>query len=209
MDPKTQVSKLYGVSVLDTALHSYEDNLVMSMVQKYPGENGRALANVLLNAIVNQDNTAALAAAEACREAGNSPNTVLASAIAVLGPNTTKIARQAVKTLLKVFYSSGLENPADTTFDSSSQISAVLACGQMMLDAIEKRGAKSVFIDFIKELAQQGGGEVNGQLILAAITCHLGWKELVHKRLSVTQHALAFPHFQYHDWCFSCSEPTR
>lgn len=201
MDPKTQVSKLYGVSVLDTALHSYEDNLVMSMVQKYPGENGRALANVLLNAIVNQDNTAALAAAEACREAGNSPNTVLASAIAVLGPNTTKIARQAVKTLLKVFYSSGLENPADTTFDSSSQISAVLAdeeaknilasnqgdeCGQMMLDAIEKRGAKSVFIDFIKELAQQGGGEVNGQLILAAITCHLGWKELVHKRLSVT-----------------------
>jgi succinyl-CoA synthetase alpha subunit len=200
MDPKTQVSRLYGVTVLDTALHSYEDNLVMSMVQKYPDDNGRALANVLLNSIVNQDNSAALAAAEACREAGNSPNTVLTSAIAVLGPNTTKIARQAVKRLLKIFHGSELENPTDTAFDYSNQLDAVLAdeetksilvanqgdeCGQMMLDAIEKRGAKSVFIDFIKELAVRGKGGVSGQLILAAITCHLGWKELVQKRLAV------------------------
>jgi succinyl-CoA synthetase alpha subunit len=199
MDPKTQVSKIYGTSVLETARHTYEDNLVMSMVQKYPDDNGRALANVLLNANVNQGNSSALAAAEACREAGNSPNTVLTSAIAVLGPNTTKIARQAVEKLLKVFHGSELVNPADTAFDYSSHKDAVLAdedaknilvskesdeCAQMMLEAIEKRGAKSVFINFIKELAGDAG--VSEQLILAAITCHLGWKELVHKRLSVT-----------------------
>jgi succinyl-CoA synthetase alpha subunit len=219
MDPKTQVSKLYGVTVLETARHSYEDNLVMSMTQKYPDDNGRALANVILNAIVNQDNSGALAAAEASREGGNSPNTVLASAIGVLGPNTTKTARLAVKTLIKVFHDSGLENPIQTAFDYSSQLSAVLAdeetknalvskgdeCGKMMLDAIEKRGAQSVFINFIKEFASRGDGGVSGQLILAAITCHLGWQELIHKRLSVATMANMPWHFRIYSTMIGAS----
>ncbi|MEN8219109.1 MAG: CoA-binding protein [Pseudomonadota bacterium] len=201
MDPKTQVSKLYGVSVLDAALHSYEDNLVMSLVQKYPDENGRALANVALNAFVNQHNTPALMAAEASREAGNSPNTVLSSSMAILGPKTVDTARKAVRILLNLFKGSELVNPSETSFDFSKQLSAVLAddeakavlvssegdqCGQMIFDAARNGGAKSVFLDFIEELAKQSGAKLEGQIVLAAITCHLGWRELVHKRLSMT-----------------------
>jgi len=201
MDPKTQVSKLYGVSVLDAALHTYEDNLVMSLVQKYPDENGRALANLALNAFVNQHNTPALMAAEASREAGNSPNTVLSSSMAILGPKTVETARKAVRILLNLFKGSELVNPSETSFDFSKQLSAVLAdedakavlvssegdqSGQMIFDAARNGGAKSVFLDFLKELAKQSGAKLEGQIVLAAITCHLGWRELVHKRLSMT-----------------------
>jgi succinyl-CoA synthetase alpha subunit len=201
MAPKTQVSKLYGVSVLDAALHPYEDNLVMSLVQKYPDENGRALANVALNAFVNQHNTPALIAAEASREAGNSPNTVLSSAIAILGPQMVDTARKTVKILLNLFKGSGLVNPSETSFDFSKQLSAVLAdedakavlvssegdrCGQMIFEAATNCGAKSVFLNFLEELAKQSEAKLKGQIVLAAITCHLGWKELVHKRLSMT-----------------------
>jgi len=200
MAPKTQVSKLYGISVLDAALHPYEDNLVMSLVQKYPDENGRALANVALNASVNQHNTPALMAAEASREAGNSPNTALSSAIAILGPNTANPARKAVEILLNLFKDSGLVNPTETSYDINKQLNAALAdqdtkdalvskegdpCGQMILQAAKKCGAKSVFINFIDELAKRSDAKLKGQIVLAAITCHLGWRELVHKRLSM------------------------
>ncbi len=201
MDVKTQVSKLHGISVLDAALHSYEDNLVMALVQKYPDENGRALANVVLNAFVNQDNSKALIAAEASRAAGNSPNTSLSSAIAIIGPKTVDVASKAVEILLNTFHGSGLEDPAETSFDFSKQISAILAdqeakavlvadngdkCSEIILEAIKNRNAKSVFVNFIEELAKQSGGQIRGQVVLAAITCHLGWKELIHKRLSIT-----------------------
>ncbi|MCK5720003.1 MAG: hypothetical protein KAH84_08685 [Thiomargarita sp.] len=200
MDPKTQVSKLHGISVLDTALHSYEENLVMSITQKYPDDNGRALANVVLNAFVNQHGKSALIATEASRNSGNSPNTILCSALATLGPNTTQKARDTVKILLNTFNGSGLANPADTSFDFSQQLDKIMAdekamellvstgniCGTVMIDAIEKRGACSVFVEFIKQLAEKGNGELHGQVILAAITCHLGWRELQHKRLSIT-----------------------
>ncbi len=198
MDPKTQVSKLYGISVLDSALHSYEDNLVMSLVQKYPDENGRALANVVLNAFVNQNDKSTLIAAEASRVAGNSPNTVLSSAVAIIGPNTANIARSAVEILINLFNGSELADPSES-FDFNAQIKTVLADEEIksilvskqagdsgMLDAIKQRNVKSVFIDFVKELAKQNNGEVSDDVIIAAISCHLGWKELIQKRLSTT-----------------------
>ncbi|MBA1331064.1 hypothetical protein QQ73_07855, partial [Candidatus Endoriftia persephone str. Guaymas] len=54
MDPKTQVTRVHGTSVLDASTHSFEENLVQSLIREYPDENGTALANVALNAFVNQ-----------------------------------------------------------------------------------------------------------------------------------------------------------
>ena len=86
MDPKTQITRLFGVSVLDVATRPYEDNLVLSLVHEYPDDTGRALANVALNAFVNLHDTPMLAAAYASRMAGNSPNTALCAALSILGP---------------------------------------------------------------------------------------------------------------------------
>ncbi|MCP4408931.1 MAG: CoA-binding protein [Gammaproteobacteria bacterium] len=200
MDPKTQVSQLNGVSVLDTAIHSFEDNLVMSVVRQYPDDNGRKLANVALHAYINQHGTPMLAAADAAREAGNSPNTVFASSMAILGPGYVKAAREASQALVKLFKKSGLSDPGVSGFDLSNPLDAALtdpelrdaliskdpdARGSAMIAAVGARGADSVFIRFLEALEQQTEGHISADAMLAAICCHLAWGALLRKRLSM------------------------
>ncbi|EGV51152.1 CoA-binding protein [Candidatus Endoriftia persephone] len=196
MDPKTQVTRVHGTSVLDASTHSFEENLVQSLIREYPDENGTALANVALNAFVNQAGSIGLAATDASREAGNSPNTALATAVAMVGPKEVEASRNAATTMMELFKKAGIEDPTDTSADISEQLEAAdpsifvsdNACerGTAMLAAIEARGAKSIFIDFLKALAEKAGGHVRGQVVLAAITVHLAWKPLMRKRLSAT-----------------------
>ncbi|RDH88915.1 MAG: CoA-binding protein [endosymbiont of Seepiophila jonesi] len=196
MDPKTQVTKIHGTSVLDASTHSFEENLVQSLIREYPDENGTALANVALNTFVNQSGKVGLAAADASREAGNSPNTALSAAVAMVGPKQVEQAHTVTTALVELFKKSGLEDAADVGFDFSAQLEAADArlfltdysgrCNVAMLAAIEARGAKSVFIDFLKALEQKGGGKLSCSVLVAAITTHLAWKALMRKRLSVT-----------------------
>ncbi len=196
MDPKTQVTKVNGTSVLDASTHTFEENLVQSLIREYPDENGVALANVALNAFVNQDGKVGLAAADAARKAGNSPNTVLASAIAILGPKDMQRGRNAAHALVELFKKSGLKNPADTDFDFTAQLDAAdpavflsespCTCGSAMLKAIADRGAKSVFVEFIKALSDKHGSKASCKVLSAVITTHLAWSPLMRKRLSVT-----------------------
>ncbi len=196
MDPKTQVTKIHGTSVLDASTHSFEENLVQSLIREYPDANGAALTNVALNTFVNQSGKVGLAAADASREAGNSPNTALSAAVAMVGPKQVEQARTVTRALVELFKKSGLEDPADVGFDFSAQLEDADAgvfltdysgrCNVAMLAAIETRGAKSVFIDFLKALEQKGGGKLSCSVLVAAITTHLAWKALMRKRLSVT-----------------------
>ncbi len=196
MDPKTQVTKIHGTSVLDASTHSFEENLVQSLIREYPDENGAALANVALNTFVNQSGKVGLAAADASRDAGNSPNTALSAAVAMVGPKLVEQARTVTSALVELFKKSGLEDPSDEGFDFSAQLEAADAsvfltdysgrCNVAMLEAIEARSAKSVFIDFLKALEQKGGGKLSCSVLVAAITTHLAWRALMRKRLSIT-----------------------
>lgn len=199
MDPKTQITRLHGISVLDLSTRPYEDNLVLSLVREWPDDNGRALANVALNAYVNLHGTPMLAAAYAARAAGNSPNTSLCPAVTILGPAMVKGAHDAVQTLLGLFRESGMTEPADRELDLAPQLEAATnsddrdrllskepdPLGQAMLEAIRARDAYSVFTGFLTDLAERTGGHVTADAALAAICCHLAWRPLVHKRLSV------------------------
>jgi succinyl-CoA synthetase alpha subunit len=40
MDPETQITRLHGVSILDLATRTYEDNLVLALVREYPDDSG-------------------------------------------------------------------------------------------------------------------------------------------------------------------------
>ncbi len=200
MDPKTQVSRLQGVSVLDAAIHPFEDNLVLALARKYPDDNGRALANIVLHAYLNQHGTPMLAAAEAARKAGNSPNSVFSAALAILGPNYVVDARKAVDVLVKLFGKSGLMDPGVSAFDFGSQLDKALTDSsiadnllsdqpneraEIMLAAVHARQAESVFIRFLQALAEQSGKHLSDDVLLAAICCHLAWDPLMHKRLSM------------------------
>ena len=66
-----------------------------------------------LVAEINLFGTPALAAAQAAREAGNAPNTVLAAACSILGPRHAEQARQAVRALVEGFTAAGLRSALD------------------------------------------------------------------------------------------------
>lgn len=167
MDPATQVTRLHGLSVLDMATRAYEDNLILALVHEYPDAQGRALANVVLNAYVDLTDTPLLAAARASREAGNSPNTALCAALALIGPNQVAAAKRCVEVLLELFRASGMTDPSNEAFVldgvleaiSDEQISTLLgdaadgshALAESMLDAIAARDASgSAFIRFLR-----------------------------------------------------------
>ncbi len=213
MDPGTQVTKVHGTSVLDASTHTFEDNIVKSLIREYPDDNGVALANVALNAYVNQYGNVGLAAAEAARAAGNSPNTALCAAIALVGPKQVEPAQRAVAKLIDLFKKSGLKEPMETQFDFAPQIQDALTgegravlvsdaeCnkGSAMLKALEARGANSLFIDFLKALASEAGGRIRAQVVMAAVAVHLGWKALMRKRIS----ALTLVNLPWHFRIFS------
>ncbi|MBF0160422.1 MAG: CoA-binding protein [Magnetococcales bacterium] len=201
MDSTTQVSQIHGVSILDASTRSFEENLVLSLVREYPDANGRGMANVILNGYVNQSGSIGLAAADAAREAHSSPNVVLAAALALIGPKEVEPARKATQVLIDLFSRSGLEDPAEVAFDYSAQLEQVVANSSLrdtlivmdkpgkrsraLLAALEERGSQSLFLDLLKTLAKKTSGAVSEQAIVAAVACHLAWKPLMHKRLSV------------------------
>ena len=199
MDPQTQITRLHGISVLEMATRPYEDNLVLALVREYPDGTGRALANVVLNAYVNLHESPALSAAYAARQAGNSPNTALCAALALLGPALVERARRAVETLLERFRESGLNDPADDGFPvdplvaatGPEQLQALTAdtpdpLAQTMLAGAGARHAGSAFLRFLDRLCARDARYPTADAVLAAVCCHLAWRPLLHKRLSVT-----------------------
>ena len=95
MDDKTQVTSLHGVSMLDAAQYPLEANVALALVHETGGANDRALVNVAIGAEVNLHGDPALVAAEAARDAGNAPNSVMAAAASIVGPKRVERAHAA------------------------------------------------------------------------------------------------------------------
>jgi hypothetical protein len=191
MDPKTRVTSLHGVSMLDAARNPFESNLCLALLHEPAGENDRALINLLVGAGVNLHGTPALAAAEAAREAGSSPSGVLAAAAALVGPRRVEGARQAVRELIDRFSEAGLKNELDEGFDLARERDDTTARAllvrtepdakvERMLAALRARAARSVFVRYLETL----GGYPTADVVLAAATTTLAWGPLMRKRVS-------------------------
>ncbi len=195
MDPRTQVTKIHNISILDASKRTLEENLVMSLLREYPGETGARLANIAFNAFVNHSGNAALLAAEASRQAGNSPNTVATSAVCIAGSGSLGGAIELSALLLERFGGSGLKSACDD-FDYSGILSGLsdeekkrfvsgkgdtIATG--ISGAIKSLGKSTVFLDFVNEAS---GGAPSSAALLSAIWTSIGWGALVKKRISGT-----------------------
>ena len=191
MDPKTQVTSLHGVSMLEAAQYPLEANAVLALLGEPGGENDRALVSVAVNAEVNLHGTPALAAAEAAREAGNAPNTVLAAAASLVGPRRAERARAALRLLIDGFAAAGVRDALDEAgFDAAApRIEAPAGLftaersdpkAQAMLAGLEARGARSVFLAWLRGL----GGHPTADGVLAAVAATLAWGPLMRKRIS-------------------------
>ncbi len=190
MDAKTQVTSLHGVSMLDAAQYSFESNVNLALLHEPGGDNDRKLINVAIGAELNLRGDPALAAAQASREAGNTPNSVLAAAASIVGPRRAQRAREAAHLLIDTFSGAGLKSAQDETFDLRSIPADVPrqlfvsekrdAKAEAMLAGLKARGAQSVFVRYLQSL----NGHPTADAVLAAITTTLAWGPLMRKRVS-------------------------
>jgi succinyl-CoA synthetase alpha subunit len=194
MDSKSQVTSVHGHSVLDLALQPLQANFALPLVHEAAGPNDRAMLDIAVAAEVNLVGDPVLVAAQAAREAGNSPNTVMAAAAAIVGPKRVERALACTRTLIDLFAGSGLKEGHHVDFDTSGievdeatralfmarEDEAGDSHPEAMLRAVRDRGAKSVFLDFL--LRQ--GGRLSRDAILAAIATTIAWGPLVRKRIS-------------------------
>jgi hypothetical protein len=191
MDPQTQVSSLHGVSMLQAAQYAFEGNIGLALLHEPGGPNDQALIDVAVGAEVTLHGDAALVAAQAAREAGNAPNSVLAAAASIVGPRRCERARAATRALIESFAQAGLKSALDESFDVK-QVPADAALrelllakssdpkAQAMLAGLKARGAQSVFVRYLASL----GGTPNADAVLAAICATLAWGPLMRKRIS-------------------------
>jgi succinyl-CoA synthetase alpha subunit len=189
MDPGTQITHVHGVSILELAKRTLESNLAFALTREPGGANDSALVNVAIAAGVNLNGDPMLAAAQAAREAGNAPNAVLAAACSIYGPKRVEAARKATDALIEIFANSGLKDAGDEGFDfkkiSAKDKSLFLgekpdARAVAMLDALEARKAKSLFVRYLRSL----GGAPTRDAVLAAICATLAWGPLMRKKIS-------------------------
>jgi len=185
------VTKVNGISILDASKQPLESNLCLSLVRELNDANDNALFNLAVAAHVNLHGEAMLAAADAAREAGNAPNTAISSAVALLGPKRVEAARCAADTLTDLFAQSGLqkgndEGAAATPAQATPEQLATLvsdapdAQAEALLNAFDKRGAKSAFVRYLRSL----NGHPTADAVVAALTTTVAWEPLMRKRIS-------------------------
>jgi succinyl-CoA synthetase alpha subunit len=194
MDPKTQVSKIHNTSILDASVKTFEANLVYALTRVYTSEYGEKIANIVLNMYVNQHGQATLAAAQASRENGNSPNTVVSAAVAICGKKMVQKAMDASTALLELFQFTKM-NDVTEKFDYADQLKeadkykdVLLAdgddpCASKLADCLNKAGY-SVFIKFVQDYAEANGGKLSTDALFGAVWTTLGWAALRSKKIT-------------------------
>lgn len=191
MDPKTQVTNLHGLPMLEAARLPMEANLLLALLREPGGANDRALVNAAVAAGVNLHGRPELAAAQAAREAGNAPNVVLAAAASLVGPRRAETARRIVRRLTDRFVEAGLTSALDPNFDHGrvapdAELAALLAGpepdprAEALLAALRARGARSVFLDHLRGLP----GHPTWDGAMACLCLTLAWGPLLRKRIA-------------------------
>jgi succinyl-CoA synthetase alpha subunit len=191
MDAKTQVTRVSGVSILDTAKYPLESNFCLALIREHNDANDNALFNTAIAAEVVFGDSMMRRVADAAREAGNAPNTVLAAACALAGPRQVAGACTAAEVLIGLFGHSGLNSGDQVDFDFSRieaderQLAALTGKAAdpkaiAMLAGLKARGAKSVFADYLRSLP----GNPTADAVFAAITTTICWGALMKKKIA-------------------------
>ncbi|UAJ12345.1 hypothetical protein [Polymorphobacter megasporae] len=194
MDAATQVTSVHRHSILDLALQPLSAVFALPLTHELVTTADQTLLDIAIGAEMELAGDPALFAAEAARRAGNSPNTVMAAAAALIGPARVERALDCTRLLIDAFAAAGVRDAWDTSIDVSTiRMSAADRArfvaeadeasdprAAAMLMAIAKRDATSAFVQFIAGLGEPPSRDA----VLAAIATTLAWGPLMRKRIS-------------------------
>ena len=163
MDPKTQVTKVNGISILDCSKQPLESNLCMALVRELNDANDNALFNLAVAAHVNLHGRGHAGCCRCGARSGQRAQYCDQRGVALLGPKRVDAARHAADTLMEIFAHSGLARrattkqakitPAAATAEQLATLvatSAGYAKAEALLKAYDKRGGKSVFVQYLR-----------------------------------------------------------
>ncbi|MBI5185554.1 MAG: CoA-binding protein [Nitrospinae bacterium] len=208
MDPGTQVTKIHNLSILDASKYSLEENLVFALLKSFPDQTEKEFANLAFNAFVHMPGDPVVLAADAAREAESSPNSVLSTAVGIIGKARVRDAKAASALLLDLFQYEKIES-ATNHFDYSKilkKLSAeqkkALSSGNgnhlaaRIISTLGKMGGKSIFVEFVIEATN---GKPSSDALLGAIWATLGWPALMKRKISKA----SFLNLPWHSKIFS------
>ncbi len=191
MDAKTQVTRVSGVSILDTAKYPLESNYCLALIREHNDANDNALFNTAIAAEVILDANV-MAAVDLAREAGNAPNTVLATACASdwpaprgRRPQGGGRADRPVWPFRPAQRRRGRLRRISSIKAEPAQLAALTGKtadpkAEAMLAGLKARGVKSVFVDYLRSLK----GHPTADAVLAAITTTICWGALMKKKIT-------------------------
>lgn len=204
MNPQTQITSLHNRSILELARQPMESNLGFALLGETVSDNAQRIINTLIACQVNLHGEPAMAAAEASRCSGNSPNLVLSAALSCLGPNRIAACRNQVELLIGLFAHTKLDDAEEENVDLTNiaiddaliqqfchplgEDSLERHRTKAIIQAIEDRQISSVFVTFLQRLPESP----NQDALIAALALTVVWQPLMRKRISKTT-AINFP----------------
>jgi succinyl-CoA synthetase alpha subunit/citrate synthase len=199
MDPKTQISDLHGIPILELSKFTVEENVFFTLAKTRPDTEDLPIINFLLNLFLKVDESQ-MTAIDNAKANECTPNAFIASQIATIGnhPFLEKISQHS-KQIIDTIREYGTHKEWDEIPKSvekqiikdflKHQSSSKTECYPMLFEFIQK-SPKNVspmkFCQYLIRLAEKRGLFIRDEyeFLLAALTVSLMWKSMMEKRIS-------------------------
>ena len=189
MDPKTQVTSLHGISMLDAARRAVGSRTCASPCCASARRERQRAGQRRDRRPRQPARRSELAAAQAAREAGNAPNAVLAAAASILGPRRVEACAAGHRDAARPVPAAGSSDAADEELrprpsdrGRSRRCSAPTPDAQGRGPARGARGARRQV--GVRALPAQPRRAITADAVLAAMALTLAWGPLQRKRIS-------------------------
>jgi|SaaInl7_200m_RNA_FD_contig_121_42886_length_12863_multi_5_in_0_out_0_4 succinyl-CoA synthetase alpha subunit len=194
MNPKTQVTEVHGVPVLDLVELPFAGTNFFALTKEQPAKEQMPMATAIMNYFVATGAEDHAAAAKG-RANGTLPNGYLGAPVLMAGDKKLfRDMREMTEMMSDMFY---VANKGQMTVDDALIDKAVAEKGlpagetlardeepyKFFVDLIDKNGLETIFTKYAIKYAEANGGIDKMALLLAAMILSISWKALVDRQI--------------------------
>ncbi|MDT8447174.1 MAG: CoA-binding protein [bacterium] len=196
MDPKTQVTQVHGVPLLDLVQHPFGDTNFFALTKEMPAKGFGKLGNLVLNYYICEA-AQSVGASMVGRANGATPNAYIAAEVLLQGDKSLfKGVRADMNVLIDAFYpligkeqasnksavDKVLKSKLDIAEGKNSKMQATAA--EFILSQAKKYKANTVFTDFAEAYLAKNKKACGISLALASAMLSISWPSLTNRRIT-------------------------